>query len=75
MKMVIRLAMLDDLGEITAVIRESTRVLNRKNYSAAQVASAVKFVPAIDLSMVLDGTYFVATVEQEIVGCGGWSRF
>jgi GNAT superfamily N-acetyltransferase len=28
----------------------------------------------IDSQLIVDGTYFVAETEGEIVGCGGWSR-
>jgi GNAT superfamily N-acetyltransferase len=38
------------------------------------VASALKFICNPDEQLIDDGTYFVAVIDSEIAGCGGWSR-
>jgi len=43
-------------------------------YSPSQIDSAVRHVFGVDSQLVADGTYFVATEGDSIVGCGGWSR-
>ena len=36
--------------------------------------SALSHVFGVDTQLILDGTYFVAEVEKQIAGCGGWSK-
>lgn len=43
-------------------------------YDAEQTASAVRYVAQLDPDLLVDGTYFVTEVGDEVVACGGWSR-
>ena len=43
-------------------------------YTREQRVAALGSVFGVDRRMIADGTYFAATVEAAIVGCGGWSR-
>ena len=70
----LRKATLDDVGEIERVMRDSLATLGRQTYDAAQVASSIEHVAHLDRELVTDNTYFVATADGRIVGCGGWSR-
>lgn len=70
----IRVARLDDVPALNALIVESARSLSAGFYGPAQIESAIRFVFGVDTSLVGDGTYFVAEHEGTTVGCGGWSR-
>jgi GNAT superfamily N-acetyltransferase len=43
-------------------------------YTPKQIASALSHVFGVDTQLIVDGTYFVAEVEHQIVGSGGWSK-
>jgi N-acetylglutamate synthase-like GNAT family acetyltransferase len=70
----IRKARLDDLPQITEVMRASMRDLGAHFYDAQQVASAVRSIAVADRQLIDDQTYFVAEEDQRIVACGGWSK-
>ena len=72
--MQIRLATLADIPALNEVIRESVGVLSRNYYSPEQIAKALVHVFGVDTQLILDGTYFIAESEDEIAGCGGWSK-
>ena len=71
---VLRPASRGDVIAIAAVMRESVEQIGRMAYSNTQVASALKFICRPDEQLIDDGTYFVAMIDSEIAGCGGWSR-
>lgn len=68
----LRLATLRDLPEICALIRASVDAL-QPEYTAAQRAAALRTVFTPDTRLIEDGTYFLALIDGEIAGCGGWS--
>jgi GNAT superfamily N-acetyltransferase len=70
----IRAASLDDVTAIAAVMRESVEAFGRDVYSPEQIASALRYICRPDEQLIIDGTYFVAVADGEIIGCGGWSR-
>jgi GNAT superfamily N-acetyltransferase len=70
----IRLATLDDTPALQDLILESVRVLGAEYYTSNQIASALSHVFGIDSQLIVDGTYFIAEVEEEIAGSGGWSK-
>ncbi|HEV7425874.1 MAG TPA: GNAT family N-acetyltransferase [Thermoanaerobaculia bacterium] len=70
----IRAASLDDVTAIAAVMRESVQSFGRDVYTPQQIASALRYICRPDEQLIVDGTYFVAVVNDEIIGCGGWSR-
>jgi GNAT superfamily N-acetyltransferase len=71
---VLRLATLDDVDEIDALMKASIRELFPMFYDAAQTAASVQYVAEVDRSLVEDGTYFALEADGELVACGGWSR-
>lgn len=70
----LRAASSADIPPIGEVMRESIEQFGPEVYSAAQVASALKYVCHPDEQLIADGTYYVAVAEGEVAGCGGWSR-
>jgi GNAT superfamily N-acetyltransferase len=70
----IRAATPSDVTGIAAVMRESLLSLGRSAYDERQIASALLYIARPDEQLIDDGTYFVATEDEEIAGCGGWSR-
>ena len=70
----IRKARLDDRDAIQELIAASARGLSQADYSNEQIESALSDVFGVDTSLIADGTYFVAEVDGQLAGCGGWSK-
>ncbi|HEV8134696.1 MAG TPA: GNAT family N-acetyltransferase [Pyrinomonadaceae bacterium] len=70
----IRKAVASDEAAIAALIRASARGLSRNDYNDDEIEAAISFVYGVDSELIIDGTYFVAEVGVELIGCGGWSR-
>ena len=70
----IRLAREDDVAELEKLIALSVHELQATHYSKAQMEAAIGSVFGVDRQLIRDGTYFVVEHENQIVGCGGWSR-
>jgi len=69
-----RVARLDDISALEALIPFSARKLQSGYYSSVQLDGAIGTVFGVDTQLIHDGTYFVAVVDGQIVGCGGWSK-
>jgi GNAT superfamily N-acetyltransferase len=64
-----------DIPALAELIPLSVRELQTEHYSPEQIDVAIKTsVFGVDRQLIRDGTYFVAESDQQIVGCGGWSR-
>ena len=72
--MIIRKATMDERYAIKQLIAASARLLSRDHYSDAQIETAIATVFGVDTDLIDDGTYFVAEIEGELAGCGGWSK-
>ncbi|MFN2515077.1 MAG: GNAT family N-acetyltransferase [Pyrinomonadaceae bacterium] len=70
----IRLATMEDIPALQELIHESVRVLGTRYYTSKQIASALSHVFGVDTQLIVDKTYFVAELEREIAGSGGWSK-
>jgi predicted N-acetyltransferase YhbS len=70
----IRLATRQDIPALQELIRESVSVLSTPYYSSTQIASGLAHVFGVDTQLIIDGTYFLAEAENQIVGSGGWSK-
>ena len=70
----LRLATLDDVPAIRALIDASVRALSAGYYSEEQIDSSLRWVFGPDTQLIADGTYYVIEVEGAIVAAGGWSR-
>jgi N-acetylglutamate synthase-like GNAT family acetyltransferase len=74
MNLQIRLATMQDVSALQQLIRASVNALSAEHYSANQIASALVHVFGVDSQLIQDETYFVAEVDNDIVGSGGWSK-
>ena len=70
----LRRATLADVPQLRTLIRASVSILSDRYYSPNQITSALSHVFGVDTQLILDGTYFVVEAENEIAGCGGWSK-
>lgn len=70
----LRLATRDDIPVLKELIQISVRELSKGYYSDKQIESALIHIFGVDTQLIDDGTYFVAESNDQIVGCGGWSK-
>ena len=70
----LRIATIADIPELSRLISDSARELSRGFYTVAEAESAISYVFGVDSALVNDGTYYVATLDGVLAGCGGWSR-
>jgi GNAT superfamily N-acetyltransferase len=70
----IRPAVRADQNALQQLIARSARELGTQDYSPAQIEGALQGAFGVDTQLIDDGTYFVAEMKQQLVGCGGWSR-
>jgi GNAT superfamily N-acetyltransferase len=68
-----RLATIDDIPALKAVMAASIAELQRGFLTDAQIAASRAFM-GLDTQLIADGTYFVVEADGRIAGCGGWSR-
>lgn len=74
MNIEIRLATMNDVAALQHLIRTSVSVLSLEYYSPAQIGSALSHIFGVDTQLILDKTYFIAEVDRQIAGSGGWSK-
>ena len=72
--MIIRKARMEDREAIQQLIAESARQLSREHYSDTQIEAAIAKVFGVDTTLIEDGTYFVVEIDEQLAGCGGWSK-
>ena len=68
-----RLATLEDVDELSSLMRVSIRQLIGAYLDAARVEASDEIM-GLDTQLIEDGTYFAVQCGDRIVGCGGWSR-
>ena len=68
-----RLATLSDLPALRALMDAAISQLQRGFLTEAQIASS-RHIMGLDTLLIDDGTYFLATLDGVLAGCGGWSR-
>jgi GNAT superfamily N-acetyltransferase len=62
-----------DLPGLADLMANAISQLQAHVLNPAQVAAS-RAIMGLDRQLVADGTYFVATIDDVIAGCGGWSR-
>jgi GNAT superfamily N-acetyltransferase len=70
----LRLARLDERGQLEELIALSARTLCAFDYSAEQIEGALTGAFGVDTELVRDGTFFVVEHGEQLAACGGWSR-
>jgi GNAT superfamily N-acetyltransferase len=50
------------------------RALSAGYYTDRQIESALVHVFGVDSQLIADGTYNAVVMDEQIVGCGGWSK-
>jgi GNAT superfamily N-acetyltransferase len=69
----VRVALPADLPRIVRTQRSSMRVLGARYYSELQIESIIRYMTMMEEQLLADGTYYVAEIDGQIAGCGGWS--
>ncbi len=72
--MQIRQATANDIPLLQQLIGASVRGLSAGYYTSEQIDSAIVHIFGVDTQLIDDGTYYVAEIENQLVGCGGWSK-
>jgi GNAT superfamily N-acetyltransferase len=70
----IRISNLQDVLEITALLKASYTSQLEGSYSPQVLARALPLMTKANPRLLGSGTYYVAETKTELVGCGGWSR-
>jgi GNAT superfamily N-acetyltransferase len=68
-----RLAALDDLDALRAVMARAIAELQKGFLGPEQIAAS-HAVMGLDTQLVADGTYFIIEERGTLAGCGGWSH-
>ena len=69
----LRLAAVDDIPAISALIDASVRGLSDGYYDGEQVAASLRHLFGVDTQLIRDGSYFVIEEDGALVASGGWS--
>lgn len=69
-----RFAQLDDIPRLNDMIAQSVRGLSVGYYTPQQIESSIKYIFGVDTQLVIDGTYYIAEIDGQLAGCGGWSK-
>jgi hypothetical protein len=70
----IRLATLEDLAGVDALLRASYPALMAPAYDPVILEPALKLMARANPALLACGTYYVAESGALVVGCGGWTR-
>jgi GNAT superfamily N-acetyltransferase len=70
----IRAATPDDLDMLGQLIAASYATLDDGSYEPERIAAAMPAISKANPALLASGTYFVAEVDGEAAGCGGWTR-
>ena len=70
----VRMASGGDISALRELISQSYLYLCGRYYTPKQIECALAHHVGIDKQMIDEGTYYVAEIDGQIVGCGGWSK-
>ncbi|HKO96956.1 MAG TPA: GNAT family N-acetyltransferase [Pyrinomonadaceae bacterium] len=74
MNVTIRLATIKDIPTLETLIVNSVTLLSSNYYTPKQIESGLAHVFGVDSQLIADSTYFIAELENQIAGAGGWSK-
>jgi GNAT superfamily N-acetyltransferase len=69
-----RIATLDDVPHIRALIERSARALSVGYYTSAEAEAAIEHVFGVDTQLIVDRTYYVIEAPDGLAAAGGWSK-
>jgi GNAT superfamily N-acetyltransferase len=69
----LRVASSGDIPVLRDLISYSVRGLSTRDYSTAQIETALRYLLGVDSQLVADGTYYVIESDATIIAAGGWS--
>jgi GNAT superfamily N-acetyltransferase len=72
-RVMIRLAVMNDVPALRELIGLSVHGLSAGHYTAAQIDAAMRDVFGVDTQLIADGTYYVVDGATGPVAAGGWS--
>lgn len=70
----LRLARMEDVPRMEALIARSGIELSTGFYTPEQAQAVTRHVFGVDTQLVEDGTYFIIERGDTAVACGGWSK-
>lgn len=70
----IRVATPDDIDRLERVIVASYATLDDGSYDRERLAAAMPAISRANPDLLASGTYFVAEIDGEPAGCGGWTK-
>ena len=68
-----RLARRDDLDDLRALMDAAISELQKPFLDESQI-TASRAIMGLDTQLIDDGTYFIVEADDQLAGCGGWSR-
>ncbi|HEX6627411.1 MAG TPA: GNAT family N-acetyltransferase [Gemmatimonadaceae bacterium] len=70
----LRIATMEDVPSLNALIAASARALSEGFYSSPQIDALLTHVFGVDTQLIADGTYYLISADDESpVAAGGWS--
>ena len=70
----VRPATLADIEALNNLIADSARELSKGFYSEEEAEGAITDIFGVDTQLIEDQTYLIVEIDDELVGCGGWSQ-
>jgi GNAT superfamily N-acetyltransferase len=68
-----RLAQRDDLDLLKALMDAAISENQKAFLDESQITSS-RTIMGLDTQLINDGTYFIVEADDQLAGCGGWSR-
>jgi GNAT superfamily N-acetyltransferase len=68
-----RFATNQDLEALSDLMNAAVSELQKQFLSAEQIISS-RTIMGLDSQLIIDQTYFVVEIQNQLAGCGGWSR-
>ncbi|NRR32317.1 GNAT family N-acetyltransferase [Oxalobacteraceae bacterium] len=70
----LRLARMDDVARMEALIARSGIALSTGFYDERQAAAVTRHVFGVDTQLIADQSYFIIERGAIVLACGGWSK-
>ncbi len=75
MKFIYEKAKISDVDILEKLIEKSAKSINSFYYSESEINAALGNAWTVDKQLIIDKTYWIVkNSQEEIVGCGGWSK-